>query len=287
MKKDGIMSQSSKKYGTFIAIALALLIAKAFWVAIEFYLPKSGVEKSNAKEVKPLYYRYSLASKKDKPKAVVQKQINKPKKVVTKPLEIKSFILSGVYVSKDLKLASIVYKNKKEVLAIGEELAGFKLKDVGLDYALFTKDGKDYKIDLYKNKKNQTKQKSNTNQPTQTKQKEEKKDKVYKDGDVTVIPKSLLNHYKTNITEIQKNVGMLPYYKDKKLQGFRVNYIKQNSEFSKLGLKIGDIIIAINGEEINSFDVPMRYFKNIDSLNAITLTVKRGNKTEEIEYETR
>jgi len=280
------MSQSSKKYDTLIAIALALLIAKAFWVAIEFKLPKSGINKSNAKEVRPLYYRYSLASKKDKPKVIAPKE---PQVVSAppKPLEIKKFVLSGVYVSKDLKLASIVYKTKKEVLSIGDKLAGFKLKDVGLDYAIFTKDGKDYKIDLYKNKKNQNVPKSSPNQPTPIKQKDKKKDKVYKDGDVNVIPKSLFNHYRTNISEIQKNVGMLPYYKGKKLQGFRVNYIRANSEFAKLGLKIGDIITAINGEEITSFEVPMRYFKNSDSLNALTLTIKRGNETKEIEYEVR
>ena len=281
------MSQSSKKYGTLIAIALALLIAKAFWVAIEFKLPKSGINKSNAKEVKPLYYRYSLASKKDKPKVVAPKVIHKAPKVAPKPLEIKNFTLSGVYVSKDMKLASVVYKNKKEVLAIGDKLAGFKLKDVGLDYAVFTKDGKDYKIDLYKNRKNQNVSKSSPNQPTPIKQKDKKEDKVYKDGDVNVIPKSLFNHYRTNISEIQKNVGMLPYYKGKKLQGFRVNYIRANSEFAKLGLKIGDIITAINGEEITSFEVPMRYFKNSDSLSALTLTIKRGNETKEIEYEVR
>jgi len=283
------MSQSSNKsiFPTLATVALALLIAKASWVALEYkLLPKSGINNENIKEVKPLYYRYSLASKKDKPKVINTHKTVKKAPPPPKPLEIKKFVLDGVYVSKSVKLASINYKTKKVVLGIGEELEGFKLKDVGLDFALFTKDGKDYKVEIKKDKNSKSPAPVyHTN--TAPSAKKEKKNKITKDGDTRVIPKNLFNKYKGNIAEIQKNISVLPFYQGKKLKGFRVNFVRANSEFSQLGLKRGDIITAINGEELNNFNVPMRYFNNIDSLTAATITVKRGNETKELEYEVR
>jgi len=285
------MSQSSKKslYTTLATIALALLIAKLGWVVVEHsFLPKSGVNKENIKEVKPLYYRYTLASKKEKPKVAIPTKIVTKKAPPPKPLEIKKFTLDGVYVSKSVKLASIVYKTKKVVLSIGEDLEGFKLKNVDLDFAIFTKDGKDYRVDL---KKDKTKvNPSNSSAPKtapQDTKKKAKKSKIRNEGGVKVIPKNLFDKYKGNINEIQKNISVLPFYKGKQLKGFRVNFVRANSEFSQLGLKRGDIITAINGEELKDFSVPMRYFNNMDSLNAATITVKRGNETKELEYEVR
>ena len=289
-RKDGSMSQSSKKslYTTLATIALALLIAKLGWVVVEHsFLPKSGINKENIKEVKPLYYRYTLASKKEKPKVATTTKIVTKKAPPPKPLEIKKFTLDGVYVSKSVKLASIVYKTKKVVLSIGEELEGFKLKNVDLDFAIFTKDGKDYRVDLRKDKTKANKSISSSSIPKPITHNKIKKDKISKDGDTRVIPKNLFNKYKGNIAEIQKNISVLPFYQGKKLKGFRVNFVRANSEFSQLGLKRGDIITAINGEELKDFSVPMRYFNNMDSLTAATITVKRGNETKELEYEVR
>ena len=108
-----------------------------------------------------------------------------------------------------------------------------------------------------------------------------------REGDTTIIPKTLFNKYKGDYRAIRRNINAVPNMVNGKLNGFKISFVRRGSDFDKLGLKRGDIITAINGEELKDFSVPMRYFNNMDSLTAATITVKRGNETKELEYEVR
>ncbi len=278
-----------------IPILSAIFIAKALWVGASYYLPKSSVDKEYKSEVEPLYYRYSLASKKAAPKPIIvkKKKIKRVKKAPPKPrnLEVKKFSLKGIYYSKSKKIATIEYKGKTYVLEPGEEIKGFKLAKVMPNYVIFTKDKEKYRLDIFKEeKKNKpprvvTPQREISTTPKPVKK--EKKQAVYQEGDTTIISKEAFDKYRKNIKDIRRYIGGVPIIKNNKLKGFRISYIKKGSDFDRVGLKRGDIIIAINGEEITDLSVPMRFMNNIDSISAATITVKRGNEVKELEYEVR
>jgi len=291
------MSQSSKKstMGILIAAFLGLLIGKSIWVGIDYlFLPKSGIELKKDSNVKRLYYHYNLASKKDKPKAIVKN--NKPKRKLKPkaPSKITKFILKGLYNSKEKKIILVTYKNKSYALTLGDTLEGYKFTKLFAKYAIFEKDGKEYRLDLYKKGKKSnlaiSKFEPKYNKPP-IKQ-ENKKQKAQKlepvnEGGTTYIPKSLFNKYKGDYRAIRRNINAIANMENGKLNGFKVTFVKPGSDFSKLGLKRGDIIMAINGEALDNFKVPLRYFNNADSLSAATLTIKRGNEIKELEYEVR
>jgi len=289
------MSQTSKKNSLNIVIAtvLGLLLAKALWVGLEYiYLPKNGIDLPKDDGLKKLYYHYNLASKKDKPKPI--KSNTKPKtKVATKPKpqEFKKFILKGLYNAKDRKVIIILYKAKSYALALNEELEGYKFIKLFPTYAIFKKDGKEYKLELYKkgNEKNSSSSKASANiapiSPNETSV--SKKEEPIVEGDTTIIPKNLFNKYKGNISKIRQSIDAVPYMENGKLSGFKISFVKKGSDFSKLGLKRGDILTAVNGEPLDNFKVPLEFFNNADSLNAATITIKRGNEIKELEYEVR
>jgi general secretion pathway protein C len=294
------MSQNSKKksLSIFVPLLAGAFVAKALWVGIEYkYLPNSGVEKEIKSNIKPLYYRYSLASKKDAPKPIIKKDnsikvpIKKPK---PKPLEVKKFTLKGViYEAPKKGIATIEYKNKSYVLAYGEELEGFKVYKFAPKAVIFIKDGQSYKVDLFAKNQNHTSSTPSltpTPKPTpaqKPKPKEQKSQEIKQDGDTTIISKNLFNKYKGNIGLIRKNIGVAPVMENDKLKGFRVRYIKKGSDFEKVGVKTGDIITAINGEEITDLSVPIRFFNNLNTITNATITIKRGNEEKELEYEVR
>jgi general secretion pathway protein C len=85
--------------------------------------------------------------------------------------------------------------------------------------------------------------------------------------------------------EIMKNIGIVEQKAGKDLKGFRVTFVRKNSPFAKLGLRRGDVIKSINGQEITSYNVAMDVYKNIDKMNALSITVKRGKEEMELEYE--
>ena len=287
------MSQNSKKstYTLLASVVAGLLIAKASWVALEFNkLPKKGEDIDSNSGLKPLYYHYSLASKKDLPKVIKTKTKTVKKAVINKPKPEKfnKFILTGIYDGTDKKIVALDYLGKNYVISVGEGVEGYILTKVYPTYVIFTKDKKEYRLDLYKKgtKSSNSRASNVTNISSQVKP-TVKKNKIERDGDTTYIPKNLFNKYRTNIGAIRQNIGVVPNMDNGKLNGFKIRYVKKGSDFDKLGVKRGDIITAINGEPLNNFRVPLEFFNNLDSITAATLTVKRGNEIKELEYEVR
>ena len=292
------MSQNSKKstYTLLAAVAGGLLIAKALWVGIEISkLPKSGEDVENKSGLKSLYYHYSLASKKELPKAIIKRPIKQTVKAVVakpkpKPEKFDKFILTGIYNSSSKKIIVLEYLGKSYVVSTGESVEGYKFSKLYPTYAVFTKDKKEYKLDI--DKKTSEVKKTNASAPeianSQEKPKEAaKKQEIERAGDTTYIPKNLFNKYKTDVGAIRKSIGVVPYMAGGKLNGFKIRYVKRGSDFDKLGVKRGDVITAINGEQLNNFKVPLEFFNNLDSITAATLTIKRGNEIKELEYEVR
>jgi len=302
------MSQVSKKksLSVFVPLLAGLFVSKALWVGVDYkFLPKEGVEKEHKSQIKPLYYRYTLASKKDVPKPVIKKRkpvIKKHKvkaKPKAKPLQIRKFKLKGIiYENPKQGIATIEYLGKSFVLAINEEIEGFKLVEFQPKAIIFERDGKTYKLDLFSEPKNKIKntKKRVFNKTTKInnmpKKKEEtpkqtEKEDIQQDGDVTVISKNLFDKYKKDIGAIRKNIGVSAYMEGDKLKGFKVRYIKKGSDFDRVGIKTGDIITAINGEELTDLSVPMKFFSNLDEITNATITIQRGNEEKELEYEVR
>ena len=287
------MSQNSKKstYTLLASIVAGLLIAKASWVALEFTkLPKKGEDIESSNGLKPLYYHYSLASKKDLPKVIKTKTKTVKRNVVKKPKPEKfnKFILTGIYDGVDKKIVALEYLGKNYVLTVGEGVEGYIVTKVYPTYAIFTKNKKEYKLDLYKEQPKGSKKVSRASSVISSSvkaNKEPKKQKIERVGDTTYIPKNLFNKYKKDMGSIRKYIGAVPNMENGKLNGFKIRYVKKGSDFDKLGVKRGDIVTAINGETLDNLRVPLEFFNNLDSITAATLTVKRGNEIKELEYE--
>ncbi len=288
------MSQVSKTNGfaLLIPILAGAFVAKALWVGIESYkLPKSGVDLEKSSGVKSLYYHYSLASKKEMPKVIVKKSkpnIVKPKPK-PKPQKFTKFILKGIYDSSDKKIIILSYLNKSYALELGESIEGYKFTKLYPTYAIFKKDGKEFRLDLFKTKKESSNQGAitTTTITAQNNKEPQKNSTIKREGDTTYIPKNLFNRYRSDFNAIRKNIGVAPYMEDGKLKGFKIRYVRKGSDFDKLGVQKGDIIQAINGEPLNNFKVPLEFFNNLDSITAATITIKRGDEIKELEYEVR
>ncbi len=305
------MSQNSKSsiVGSLVALLLGLVIAKGVWSIIAFlYLPKKGIDAKEEYSLKPLYYHYNLASKKEVIKPIVHKQA--PKKVVLPkvikkkivPEKIDSFLFKGLYDSREKKLIVIEYQGKTYVLSIGEVLEGYKFTSLKGNTAIFTKNGKRYPLEIFAKKEKKRKAKQGASQATpsaskiRVQQSRSQKGQnqsqaaalaIRKEGETTIIPKDLFDRYRTNLRQIQKYANAVPHMVNGHLEGFRVNYIKKGSDFSKLGIQKGDIITAVNGEPLDNLKVAIEFFRNLNTMTAATFTIKRGNEIKELEYEVR
>ncbi len=284
MNKDGTMKHLFKPerfYGLLLFLG-TLLAVKLLWFIVEVvWLPSSGKDHIEERGGKSLYYRTKLTSP-ESAVPIVKKPLPSPKPVGS----IKDIKLLGIYHASDATVVTVLYKGKTKVLAQGEVVNGFTLETAGSDYALFGKHGKSYRVDLLR--KQNTANRSSIRPVLFSKKRKDSsmaEGEIVDAGDHRIVDKNLIQHYAGNMQEIMKNIGIVEVKDGQALKGFRVTFVRRNTPFAKLGLRRGDIIKAVNGQEINTYSAAMNVYKHINEMENLTLTIKRGKEEMELEYE--
>ena len=93
-----------------------------------------------------------------------------------------------------------------------------------------------------------------------------------------------INFYVKNVGQIWQNIRFKDYREDRQLKGFQVTFVKNGSSFQQLGLQTGDIILAINGEEVTSYAQVQKYYTNIGKMKSLNLKIKRNGEEKDIDY---
>jgi len=274
----------SQVFKHIMGVLIILLSVKIFWLIVQIYfLPSGSIDHKEKKGGKSLYYRVKLSPN----------EASVPVKVAKKPVmlagSIKDIKLIAIYNSSDSTVVTIEHKRKTKILGRGDTINGFTLEGGGSNYATFVKDDKTYRVDLAKSKHTSASKSSITPARRSPSAISGSQSSVAGDvvdaGDHKIVDRSLLDYYADNMDEIYKNIGITEVKKNNKIEGFKVTFVKRGSPFAKLGLRRGDIIKSINGEELNSYNAAFNTYKNIKNTANLTLVIKRGKKEMELEYE--
>jgi len=272
----------NKLFSTLIYFLSIIVIIKIIWMAVSlFLLPNHGEEYTKDTKAKALYWRVKLSN----PAATISIPDVKPT-VAPIVASMKGIKLLALYNASDALVVTVEKANKTTVLSKGDEIDGFKLSSATLNYAVFTKNGKDFKLNISQIKT--TGKKLSAITPVKkhivTKRNNNKNGIIEEDGK-RLINRNLLTSYTKDVDKIWKDIGIGENKIDGKLNGFKINFVKKGSDFEKLGLKRGDILTAINAEELNSYGAAMTFFKDIEDIENLTLTVQRNGRSEDLEYE--
>jgi general secretion pathway protein C len=268
---------NTKYFSTAIFILSIIVLAKLIWLAISlFFLPSSGVEYKQDGKAKALYYKVKLTNA----SAVIAPVVNNTRK---KPVvsSMRGIKLLALYNDSDTTVVTVSKGSKTKVLGKGEKIDGFTLTSAGSNYAIFTKAEKEFKLSLIKIK-NSGKSSAPKALVSNNKSSSET---IVEEGGVKRIKRDLLTSYTKDVDKIWKDIGISENKISGKINGFKINFVKKGSDFEKLGLKRGDILMGLNGEELNSYGAAMGFFKDINNIENLTLTVERDGTTKEIEYE--
>jgi len=266
----------------FITLLVLLLIVKSLWFVVEVvWLPSSGEVYAEEKGGKALYYRAKLT-----PNEASAPDREKPTRSTKPQGSIKDIELLAIYNASDVTVITVLHKKKTKVLSRGDEINGFVLEGAGSNFATFSKNSKTYQIKLIKSTTEAKSIPSSTASPSISKSTPpEAEGDIIDAGDHRIVDKSLVEHYAKNMKDITKDIGIAEQKEGKDLKGFRVTFVRKDSHFSKLGLRRGDVIKSINGQEITSYNAAMDVYKNINAMESLSLTITRGKEEMELEYE--
>jgi len=266
----------------FSKVLIFVLILKLLWFVVELvWLSPLDIDQEEDKSSKTLYYRVKLTPNNVAAPRVIKQPI---KKIARSIKEIK---LLAIYNASNISVVTVEYHAKSKVLSTGDILNGFTLEGAGSNYAIFSKDNKNYKVMLSKNGKASASTSSirELRKPTRKTEEKQSLGEVVNEDGARIIDRSLLDHYANNMNDIYKNIGISEIKEGDRLQGFKINFVRKGTPFAKLGIQRNDVIKSINGQEIKSYNAAFSVYKNIKNVDNLSLVIMRGKEEMELEYE--
>jgi general secretion pathway protein C len=94
------------------------------------------------------------------------------------------------------------------------------------------------------------------------------------------VPRNLITEQLKKPQELLTQAMMVPNADG----GYLVREVQPGGAFEKLGLQVGDVVRAVNGQPLNSVNDAMRMYQQLRFLRAVRVDVTRGGQPETLQY---
>ena len=101
------------------------------------------------------------------------------------------------------------------------------------------------------------------------------------------LKRSLIENSVKNVNELMKQVTVQPHFKNGKPDGLILGRVRPRSLFSELGLSTGDIIIGVDGQDIESVDDALKFYQNLQKAPKVEIEIKRRGRIKKMKYNIR
>ncbi len=98
------------------------------------------------------------------------------------------------------------------------------------------------------------------------------------------LRRSLIERSMQDMGNLMGQINIQPYLENGVPSGMALSRIKPNSIFRRMGLRNGDVIKGVDGEEIRSVDDALKLYENLKTSSKVSLQLKRRGKDKTIEY---
>ena len=99
-----------------------------------------------------------------------------------------------------------------------------------------------------------------------------------------MIDRAMLDEQLNDLDSLLRQARVIPHYKKGKPSGFKVVGIRSNSIFRHLGLKSGDVLKSVGGEELTSINKALGLFDKLKTSDNVSLDLDRKGKMNSFEY---
>ncbi len=87
-----------------------------------------------------------------------------------------------------------------------------------------------------------------------------------------------------DLGNLMKQVRIRPHYKDGQSDGLTLSGIRSNSIFSEMGFRNGDVIVGVDGKDIESVDDALSLYENLQSAENVQVQLRRRGRLQTIDY---
>ncbi len=95
------------------------------------------------------------------------------------------------------------------------------------------------------------------------------------------VPKSILSQV-DDLNVLLRQINIVPVFRNGRAYGYRINYLSPNSVLSRIGLRVGDIIVSINGQPTTDPSSLMGLYAQLKDLNSVSINLIRNSQKKTI-----
>jgi general secretion pathway protein C len=115
--------------------------------------------------------------------------------------------------------------------------------------------------------------------------KESSAEGIQKTGEYSYkIERDWMNKQLEDIEKLSRQARVIPHYRDGKPQGFKLVGVRPGSVYSHLGIRSGDVLKAVNGDEITSPNKALEMYEKLKSQNNVTIEVERRGRPISLDF---
>ena len=101
------------------------------------------------------------------------------------------------------------------------------------------------------------------------------------------LRRNMINDAMADVTKLMTEIAIVPHMEDGEPAGLAMSKIKPNSIFRRMGLRNGDILKGVNGQEIRSVDDALKLYENLKEAPNVNVQILRRGQEYNIDYNIR
>jgi general secretion pathway protein C len=87
-----------------------------------------------------------------------------------------------------------------------------------------------------------------------------------------------------DLGSLMKQVRIRPHYKDGQSDGLTLSGIRSDSIFGEMGFRNGDVIVGVDGKNIESVDDALSLYENLQSADNVKVQIRRRGRLQTMDY---
>jgi general secretion pathway protein C len=101
------------------------------------------------------------------------------------------------------------------------------------------------------------------------------------------LRREMINESMQDISKLMTEIAIRPHMEDGQAAGLTLSNIKPSSIFRRMGLRNGDVLQGINGQDIQSVDDALKLYQSLKDADNVQVQLKRRGQDRTIDYNIR
>ncbi len=223
---------------------------------------------------------YDEVAKRNLFKIALLSDLNKKDEKVDVPDTITDLDLTlwGTIVAGEMNSRAIIVEKKtrkQKLYKIGDPIQTATLKHILRNKVILNVNGRDEVLEIEQKKGAKSSRQDRSSR---------KKNMASTSSKDIAIKRSLIDESMKNLNSLMKDVRIRPHFKNGESDGLIVSGIKSGSVFKKLGLRNGDIIMGVDGSQIESVDDAMKLYSGLKDMENMKVDIKRRGRVQTLNF---